>query len=171
MRMLTSFIPLAEVRGLDAGGTMRTAILATGSLLLALGCGNAPSVTTTSPNLGRPVATSVSPSSTTTPASTPSPTKPKGHTINPHKVRWEKATPSRDGRKLKIVWWSGVEPCNVLDRVKVRETSKSVTVTLYEGHARGARDVACIEIAIQKVTTVKLKAPLGKRKIIDGARR
>jgi hypothetical protein len=106
-----------------------------------------------------------------TPAAGPTPTKPKGHTVNPHKVRWEKAKPSRDGRKLKIIWWSGVEPCHVLDHVKVRETTKTVTVTLYEGQARGAGDVACIQIAIQKTTTVKLKAPLGKRKVIDGAKR
>lgn len=143
--------------------------MATGSLLLGLvGCGNAPSTTATNP--GRPATSTVSSASaTTTPAATPSPTRPKGHTIHTHKVRWEKAESTRDRRKLKIIWWSGVEPCNVLDHVKVRETSKSVTVTLYEGHARQARNVACIEIAIQKTTTVKLKAPLGKRKIIDGA--
>ncbi len=150
---------------------MMTATLATGSLLLSLGCGNAPSATTTSPAPEPPVASSAGQSGgTTTPATAPSPTKPKGHTIKPHKVRWVKATPSRDGRKLKIVWWSGVEPCNVLDHVKVKETAKSVTVTLYEGQARQSPDVACIEIAIQKTTTVKLKAPLDGRKIIDGAR-
>ncbi|GAA3792199.1 hypothetical protein GCM10022226_09240 [Sphaerisporangium flaviroseum] len=150
---------------------MMTATLATGSLLLALGCGNAPSATATNPAAERPVVTSANSTGATTPAAAPSPTKPKGHTITPRKVRWEKAKPSRDGRRLKIVWWSGVEPCNVLDRVKVRETAKTVTVTLYEGRARGSRDVACIQIAIQKTTTVKLKAPLGKRKIVDGARR
>ncbi|MEV7966631.1 hypothetical protein AB0O34_11700 [Sphaerisporangium sp. NPDC088356] len=150
---------------------MMTATLATGSLLLIMGCGNAPSATTTSPNPSLPVASSVgSASGTATPATSPSPTRPKGHTLKPHKVRWLKATPSADGRKLKVVWWSGVEPCTVLDRVKVKETAKSVTVTLYEGQARNARDVACIDIAIQKTTTVKLKAPLGKRKVIDGAR-
>ncbi|RCG30426.1 hypothetical protein DQ384_16605 [Sphaerisporangium album] len=109
-------------------------------------------------------------SSPTAPATGPSPTRPKGHTINTHKVRWEKAKPTRDGRKIKVIWWSGVEPCTVLDHVKVRETSKRVTITLYEGTAANARDVACIEIALQKTTTVKLKSPLGKRKIVDGAR-
>ncbi|MCW2880169.1 MAG: hypothetical protein JWQ95_4269 [Sphaerisporangium sp.] len=146
-----------------------TATLATGSLLLALGCGNAPSAPSANPD--RPVTSDpISASGTTTPAATPSPTRPKGHTVHQHKVRWEKAKPTGDGRQLKIVWWSGVEPCNVLDHVKVRETAKSVTVTLYEGQARRAQHVSCIDIAIQKTTTVKLKAPLGKRQIIDGAR-
>lgn len=150
------------------------AALAAGSLLLTLGCGAAPSAPASSgPEV--PVATGVSStigtSAPATPAVAPSPTRPKGHTLHPRKVRWEKAKPSRDGRTLTIVWWSGVEPCHVLDRVKVRQTAKSVTVTLYEGPARGSRDAVCIEIAIQKSTTVKLKAPLGKRKVIDGARR
>ncbi len=149
-----------------------TATMTTGSLLLALGCGSAPGGAPVTPGPDTAVSSSPGPADgAITPAGTPTPTRPKGHTVDPHKVRWVKATPSRDGRKLKIVWWSGVEPCNVLDRVALRQTGRSVTVTLYEGQARGARDVACIEIAVQKTTTVKLKAPLRGRAVIDGARR
>ncbi|WP_248962285.1 hypothetical protein [Sphaerisporangium perillae] len=150
-----------------------TATLATGSLFFALACGNAPGAGTTSTSPDDPVTADVSSTSVTSPGApvvAPSPTRPKGHTVDPRKVRWEKARPSRDGRRLTITWWSGVEPCNVLDRVKVRETSRRVTVTLYEGQAPNARNVACIEIAVLKSTTVKLKKPLGHRKIVDGAK-
>ncbi|GAA2998251.1 hypothetical protein [Streptosporangium longisporum] len=159
-----------------------TPILA-GSLLLALGCGTEPSATvstgvpsrpashdTTAPVVpSEPAAGTVAPRTEPTDGS-PKPTKPEGHTDNPRKVRWLKATPSKNGRSLRIVWWSGVEPCNVLDRITVRQTSKRVTVTLWEGPSSKVQNVACIEIAIQKVTTVKLKKPLGGRKVVDGAR-
>ncbi len=149
-----------------------TATLATGSLLLALGCGAAPSATATSLTPDQPVSTTAttSVSATVAPKTEPTPIRPKGHTIKPHEVRWESAKPSRDGRTLKIVWWSGVEPCAVLDHVSLRQTGKRVIVTLYEGAEPGSEDVACIEIAVQKTTTVKLKAPLGHRKVVDGAK-
>ncbi|MEU4408326.1 hypothetical protein AB0F88_27725 [Streptosporangium sp. NPDC023963] len=159
-----------------------TSILA-GSLLLALGCGAEPSATVTAASPSRPVSQATSlPGGPSEPAShsvaprseptsgAPKPTRPEGHTDNPRKVRWLKAKPSKDGRSLRVTWWSGVEPCNVLDRVTVRETSKRVTVTLWEGPSSKVQNVACIEIAIQKVTTVKLKKPLGARKVVDGAR-
>lgn len=151
-----------------------TAILTTGTVLLAAGCGDAPTAT----NPGQAASSAIVRTSgvTTTPDSSPTgatgakPTRPKGHTVGTHKVRWESAKPSKDGRRITVVWWSGVEPCHTLDRVKVRETSRRVTITLYEGQAAKARDVACIEIALKKSTTVKLKAPLGAREIVDGAR-
>ncbi|MDP9863545.1 MULTISPECIES: hypothetical protein [Streptosporangium] len=150
-----------------------TSLLA-GSLLLAVGCGaehNAGAVTgaaTTGAGPSRPVAHTVAPR--VEPSQGPRATRPQGHTVNPRKVRWLTAKPSKDGRSLRITWWSGVEPCTVLDRVSVKETSKRVTVTLWEGPSAKARNMACIAIAVQKVTTVKLKAPLGDRKVVDGAK-
>ncbi|MET8142043.1 hypothetical protein ABZU32_17180 [Sphaerisporangium sp. NPDC005288] len=152
---------------------MRTTLAAAG-LFLAAACGGAPAPTTGAS--GSPDDAVSAPAGTaqvTTPAAPaagPSPTRPKGPTVHPRKVRWEKVRPSRDGRRLTVIWWSGVEPCSVLDRVGVRETAKSVTITLYEGQARGAENTACIEIAVQKSTTVKLKKPLGHREIVDGAK-
>nr|BFE85557.1 hypothetical protein GCM10020093_081580 [Planobispora longispora] len=64
-----------------------------------------------------------------------------------------------------------MEPCHVLDRVTVKQTAKKVTVTLWEGPSSKVENAVCIEIAIQKVTTVKLKKPLGGRKVVDGAKR
>ncbi|GAA2868008.1 hypothetical protein GCM10010517_27710 [Streptosporangium fragile] len=150
-----------------------TPILA-GSLLMVLGCGTTPDTAATADGPSRPVSHTV-PSTPAAPQADPTggapkPTRPEGGTENPRKVGWLTATPSKDGRSLRVVWWSGVEPCNVLDRVTVRETARKVTVTLWEGPSAKVQNVACIEIAIKKVTTVKLKKPLGNRKVVDGAR-
>ncbi|GAA3127001.1 hypothetical protein GCM10010466_17300 [Planomonospora alba] len=162
--------------------------LLTGTLLLAAGCGTetgtgagstaagspatgstgspVPPETATAPSL--PVASTVAPRDE--PTRGPKPVKATGDTVDPRKVRWLTAKRHQNDRTLRIVWWSGVEPCNVLDRVTVKETSGRVTVTLWEGPSSTVQNVACIEIAIQKSTTVKLKKPLGGRKIVDGAR-
>ncbi|GGO13810.1 hypothetical protein GCM10010116_27870 [Microbispora rosea subsp. aerata] len=146
-------------------------------LFLAVACGGASS-TSASPEQpeGTPSGadagpgTPVSASPSGAPSGAPSPATPVGDTLNPRPVPWESATPAGDGRTLDIVWWSGVEPCNVLDRVDVTETAREVTVTLYEGQDRRSPDAVCIAIAIQKTTKVRLKAPLGERKVVDGAK-
>jgi hypothetical protein len=63
---------------------------------------------------------------------------------------------SVDGSRVTalLTWWSGVEPCNVLAGVDVVRDGTSITLTVREGSA--ARDVACIEIAMLKATTVDL---------------
>ncbi|NRQ31397.1 hypothetical protein HII36_06025 [Nonomuraea sp. NN258] len=107
---------------------------------------------------------------TTTPTKAPEPVKPTGDAVNPHKIRWSKAKPVSKGKAVKLTWWSGVAPCTVLHKVKVKETRKRVAITLYEGTSPKAKNVSCIMIAVEKTTTVKLKRPLGKRKIVDGAK-
>jgi hypothetical protein len=82
-------------------------------------------------------------------------------------VPWRRAK-SR-GSEVTLVYWSGVEPCNVLDHVDVEETQETVTITLHEGHDPDAEDVACIELAVEKQTTVTLERPVGGRKLLDGA--
>ncbi|WP_152992475.1 hypothetical protein [Nonomuraea pusilla] len=149
-----------------------TATLLTGSLLVA-GCataspsGQAASTVPRSPVVATPVTTTPTPAPST---KEPKPVKPTGDAVNPHKVQWTSAKPVAKGTKVKLTWWSGVAPCTVLDRVKVKETSKRVTITLYEGASPKAKGVSCIMIAIEKTTTVRLKHPLGKRKIVDGAK-
>ncbi len=93
-----------------------------------------------------------------------------GNTLNPRKIPWTSATPSADGTSLTLVWWSGVAPCTVLDRVEVEEAAKRVTVTIYEGRDPHFPDTACIEIAVEKTTTVRLSAPLDGREVVDGAK-
>ncbi|MEU7002846.1 hypothetical protein [Nonomuraea sp. NPDC046570] len=142
-----------------------SAALVAGCLSLTMGCGSAPVPESASPQ----VPVTAQPASSG-PADGPEPVKPTGDAVNPHKVRWTSAKPVSKGRKVKLVWWSGVAPCSVLDRVKVKETTKRVTITLYEGTAPKAVNASCIMIAIEKTTTVKLRKPLGNRKLVDGAK-
>ncbi|MEU4572472.1 hypothetical protein ACBI99_15885 [Nonomuraea sp. ATR24] len=147
-----------------------TTTLVAGCLLLATGCGSAtPQERPLSKAPGAPV-TSASVATTTPPDAKPKPVKPTGDALNTRKVRWTKAKAVSKGHKVQLRWWSGVEPCTVLDRVKVKETRKRVTITLYEGTSPKAKGVSCIMMAVEKTTTVKLKAPVGKRKIVDGAK-
>ncbi len=61
-----------------------------------------------------------------------------------------------DGRRVlvKATWWSGVEPCNVLDSVKVDRSGFDIAITLIEG--TGDPNAMCIEIAMQKATIIDL---------------
>ncbi|MFC6079569.1 hypothetical protein [Sphaerisporangium aureirubrum] len=150
---------------------MTTVLLAAGSLLLTMGCGNVPGDSAASPRPedDQPVSTDVgSPPATSTPGTKASPVRPEGNTINPRPIPFEQTEPSADGRSLKVYWWSGVEPCHVLDRVEVKEAAGSVTVTLFEGPSEP--DAICVQIAVRKMTTVDLKAPLDDRRIVDGAK-
>jgi hypothetical protein len=74
-----------------------------------------------------------------------------------------------DGSSVTVYFWSGVEPCYVLDHVDVDEGPDALTITLFEGHDTTAGDVACIDIALLKKVVVELDAPVGERSIVDGA--
>ena len=95
--------------------------------------------------------------------------RPRSGMADLRPVGWDKARPRSSGRALRITYWSGVEPCNVLDRVDVDYSPKEITVTLFEGHDPEAGDVACIEIALLKAVVVDLEEPVDGRKIVDGA--
>ena len=82
---------------------------------------------------------------------------------------FDKAVVGDDGRTLTIFFWSGVEPCYVLDHVDVDYGPGAITVTLFEGHDASAGDVACIEIALLKKVVVQLDEPVGDRRVVDGA--
>jgi hypothetical protein len=87
--------------------------------------------------------------------------------LYPH--AFDKAVVGDDDRTLTIFFWSGVEPCYVLDHVDVGYGPDAITVTLFEGHDASAGDVACIEIALIKKVVVQLDEPVGDRRIVDGA--
>lgn len=87
--------------------------------------------------------------------------------VNP--TAFDKVVVGDDGRTLTIFFWSGVEPCYVLDRVDVDASRDAITVTLFQGHDASAGDVACIEIALLKKVVVQLDEPVGDRRIVDGA--
>jgi hypothetical protein len=82
---------------------------------------------------------------------------------------FDTATASGDATSVTIDFWSGVEPCTMLDHVDATYGPRTVTITLFEGRDPNAGDVACIEIAVAKRVVVRLDEPLGDRPIVDGA--
>jgi len=83
-------------------------------------------------------------------------------------VGWEEAK-VLGPRRLLISYWSGVEPCNVLDHVEVAYSADEVEVTLFEGSDPADKDGVCIEIALLKGVKLNLDEPLAGRKLTDGA--
>jgi hypothetical protein len=96
--------------------------------------------------------------------------EPQPGMVQVHPIPWAGVATSDDGRMLTVRFWSGVEPCSVLDHVDVSARDRAVTVTLYEGRKPDSGDVACIEVAVLKAVRIELDAPLGDRKVEDGAR-
>jgi hypothetical protein len=72
-------------------------------------------------------------------------------------------------RGVRVLFWGGVAPCFVLDRVEVHETPDAVTITLWAGSDPASPDAACIEIALHLAVDVELRAPFRGRPILDGA--
>jgi hypothetical protein len=81
---------------------------------------------------------------------------PKPGQQNVHDVSIEQLSARVAGRHvvLNARWWSGVEPCNVLDSVAVSRNGQTITVAVREGTGKG--DTMCIEIAMLKVTPIDL---------------
>lgn len=90
------------------------------------------------------------------PGENPTIVVPKPGRLNVHPVGAAKVEARIDGRRVlvRVSWWSGVEPCYVLDSVLVERSGTNVTITIREGADR--LDVACIEIAMLKATIVDL---------------
>lgn len=133
--------------------------------VLTAGCGLSVAV----PDPDTPTSCAEPCASPPTELSGPATVSPRPGMVDVHPVPFESATPQGDD--VRVVWWSGVEPCHVLDHVDVDETVEKLTITLHEGRDPEAGDVACIEMAVQKATLVTPAAPVGEREIVDGARR
>jgi hypothetical protein len=103
------------------------------------------------------------------PAGEPQIVEPTPGMTNVVPTAFDTATIGDDDTTLTIVFWSGVEPCSVLDRVDVSYGADAVTVALFQGSDPNAGDVACIEIAVQKQVTITLNEPLAGRAVVDGA--
>ncbi len=159
----------------------RNALALLAALALALAaCGGEPDTISpaSSGNTGSPADSAAS---TTMPSPTGTPTyggdagsklvTPKPGTIKPHPLMWQSVKPAADGRTIRVYFTSGVEPCSVLDHVKVTYLAERVLITLYEGAAPGSMNQQCIALAQFKMVDVRLDQPLGKRTVGDGAPR
>ena len=81
---------------------------------------------------------------------------PKPGQLDPKPVSVSNLLVIVDGRHVtaRLAWTSGVEPCYVLDSVRIARDGNTITLTVLEGHGPG--DVVCIEIAQLKATLVDL---------------
>ena len=81
---------------------------------------------------------------------------PRPGQLDVHPVAIEELAARVEGQRVIVnaSWWSGVEPCYVLDSTAVKIDGPTITVSVREGAAQ--RDVACIEIAMHKVTVIDL---------------
>jgi hypothetical protein len=138
--------------------------------VLATGCGGDPTTPGTGPSASADPDGVVgsTPGAGGDPNPSPSYTEPQPGQEDVRAIAWDSYNADQKGR-LYVSYYSGVEPCYVLDRIDVVERETKVTVTLWEGHAPGSEDVACIEIAELKTTVIQLEEPLGDRKLLDGA--
>ena len=152
---------------------MRLHVAALAASLALTGCGepSPDSTAPTSPDDG--VTSTVLPSPTATPSwgsdESAKLVTPQPGTIKPRAIAWQRAKPGADGRSVRIFFTSGVEPCYVLDHVKVNYLAERIMVTLYEGSQRGALTQGCIALAVFKAVDVRLDQPIGKRTFGDGA--
>lgn len=103
------------------------------------------------------------------PEAEPELVEPRPGMANVQPRPWEEAVVADDGRTVEIRFWSGVEPCSVLDRVEVDAAPEQVVITLFEGSDPAEPDAVCIEIAKRKAVRVTLDEPVGDREIVDGA--
>ena len=94
---------------------------------------------------------------------------PRSGMANIRPIAFTSAAVRSDDRTVDVRFWSGVEPCSVLDHVEVAYGTDAVTITLFEGSDPSAGMVACPEIAMLKQVTVQLDQALAGRRIVDGA--
>jgi hypothetical protein len=81
---------------------------------------------------------------------------PRPGQLNPHPVGAASLEPAVNGHHVlvRVTWWSGVEPCSVLDSVTAERSGTAITIQLFEG--TGDANAICIDIAQQKSTIVDL---------------
>ncbi|HVE26030.1 MAG TPA: hypothetical protein VNC22_11520 [Sporichthya sp.] len=100
---------------------------------------------------------------------TPEVVTPRAGMAHTHPVRFDSAEVV-DQRTVRLTFYGGVEPCDVLDSVKVKYNPGDITMTLYSGSDPAKPDSVCIEIAKLKAVDVALTEDVGEREIKDGAK-
>lgn len=81
-------------------------------------------------------------------------------------IRWQGAHLSQDGRTLLITVQSSILR---LTKVVLRERARSVTVTVFQ--RRPPDGVSAPDSAVFRCVRVRLRAPLGERRLVDGRAR
>ena len=126
------------------------------------GGSNPPDTGATSSPVARPPAG-------TSPATRPNEATPNAQAVDLRPTRWDRVT--ADGRRLTVHYTAtGLAACNTLGRVDVKETPRTITVTLHVGKlpktdCSGPQP----QLAAPTTTVVTLKEPVGTRQVRDGA--
>lgn len=94
--------------------------------------------------------------------------KPRPGMENLRPVTWDKAEALSE-RKVLVTFYGGVEPCDVLDSVKVNYGAKAITISLFSGSDPKQPDAMCIQIAQLKSVEVDLTEDAGDRAFKDGS--
>jgi hypothetical protein len=105
---------------------------------------------------------------TTDPGDEAEPVEPNPGMINVAPIPFDHVDVGADDRTLTVFFWSGVEPCYVLDHVDVEESPTTISITLFQGSDSAITNVACIDIALLKKVVVQVDEPVGTRRIVDG---
>jgi hypothetical protein len=100
---------------------------------------------------------------------TPEVVTPRPGMVNIRTVRFESADVV-DQRTVRLTFYGGVAPCDVLDSVDVKYNPHDITMTLRSGADPAEPDAMCIQIAKLKAVDVKLTEDVGEREIKDGAK-
>ena len=79
-----------------------------------------------------------------------------GQAINVHPVTAESLQARVNGSTIlvTVTWWSGVEPCTILDSIVVDKGDAGYTVTIREGSS--PQEIACIAIAERHTTQFEI---------------
>src|SRR4051794_22357139 len=138
-----------------------TALLTMAAAIAFAACSGAvPSASPTLPPPDAPIASAGPPDQPAEPPPVvpgqPTFVTPRPGQQNVHDVSIEQLSAKIAGHHvaLNARWWSGVEPCSVLDSIAVTKAAGTITIAVREGSS--GRDVACIDIAMLKVTAIDL---------------
>jgi hypothetical protein len=137
--------------------------------VLAVGCGSAHAIS------GPPARSKPKDGPTSGPSKNgPSIDKPNRVIPRPgmsdlHKIDWLRAKRGGQGRSVLLTYWSGVEPCSVLDHVDVVYRSKAIVLTLWEGFDPDRANEPCPEIAVLNSVHVRLRDGTDDWPLRDGA--
>ena len=85
------------------------------------------------------------------------PVTPKPNLRDVHDVPATTIEAAMDGRRVavRVVWWSGVEPCYALSGIATDRTGSTITLTIREGSGAGENQM-CTEQAVLKAAVVDL---------------
>jgi hypothetical protein len=94
---------------------------------------------------------------------------PEAGLVDVQASAWSRTTSRPDEATVLVYLWTSL--LQRLDRVEVEETDEHVVLTVFLGVRPAEGPVRSVQIAQERSVTVDLGAPLGARRVLDGAAR